>query len=248
MTCPSPVFLPLEQRQHDAQGRVHARGDVGHGHAGPGGLVRVAGGGDDAGFALDQQVVCLDVAVRAVLTVARERAVDEPWVQLVEGLPAEPNALSYAGGIVLEEDVGGFRQLVENLEALRLLDVHREASLVSIEPHVARGQALHGGVPVADQVADAGRSILMTSVLKEDALEEGGNLFQHRFCRFAEVDQKDRDSQGVTSGCLPGACCLGPSIRPIGTSPRPPGRARAHGRPGGRPGRGRCAGRSRAPG
>ena len=65
-------LLPLKQRQDDAQGRVHAGGDVGHGHAGPGRLVGIAGGGDDAGLALDEQVVGLDVAVGAGLAVARK--------------------------------------------------------------------------------------------------------------------------------------------------------------------------------
>ena len=134
---PGAGLLPLEQRQDDAQGRVHAGGDVGHRDAGPGGLVGITGGGDDAGLALDQQVVGLDVAVGAVLAVARERAVDEAWVELVEGLPAQPHALGHSRGIVLEEDVGCLRQLVEDIQALGFLDVHREAPLVAVEPHVA---------------------------------------------------------------------------------------------------------------
>ena len=149
-------LFPLEQRQDDAQGRVHAGGDVGDGHARARGSVGIAGGGDDAGLALDEQVIGLDVAVRAVLTVARERAVDETRVQFVQPLPSQAQALRHPGRVVLEEHVAGARELVEDLQALGLLGVHGEALLVAVEPHVAGGQALHRGVPVADQVACAG--------------------------------------------------------------------------------------------
>ena len=74
----------------------------------------------------------------------------------MEGFPPQPHALGYPRGVVFEEDVAGLRQLVEDLQALGFLDVHREAPLVAVEPHVTRRQALHGRVPVADQVAHAG--------------------------------------------------------------------------------------------
>ena len=73
ITCPRPVLLPLIQREENSHGRVHRRGEIGDRHSDLGGLIGIAGRGDDSGFALDEQVVGFHIAVGAVLTVAGKR-------------------------------------------------------------------------------------------------------------------------------------------------------------------------------
>ena len=74
---PAPGLAPLQQRGEDARVRVHAGGDVGDRQAGLRRLLLGAGDGQEPGLALDQQVVRLPVAIRAVAAVARDVADDD---------------------------------------------------------------------------------------------------------------------------------------------------------------------------
>ena len=82
-------FFPLIKREQDANGGVHAGSDIGDGDAGPRRLIGIAGGGDDAAFALNQEIVGFDVAVRTVLAIAGKRAVDQPRIELAQFLVAK---------------------------------------------------------------------------------------------------------------------------------------------------------------
>ena len=82
-------FFPLVERQENADGRVHPGGDIGDGKTGARRLVGITGGGDDPAFALNQEIVGLDVAIRTVLTVAGERAINQPWIDLAQSFVAK---------------------------------------------------------------------------------------------------------------------------------------------------------------
>ena len=102
---------------------------------------------------MDEEVVGLDLAVRPRLTVARERAVDEPRVGLAEvvGPDTEPGGGSRRE--VLAEDVGGPSEPAQHLLALRQLRVHRHVPLAGVEGDETGGEAPHGTVPTANDVA-----------------------------------------------------------------------------------------------
>ena len=78
----STGFFPLVKRQKNAECRVHPGGDIGDGKTGSCRLVGITGGGDDPAFALNQEIVSLNVAVGTVLSIAGERAINEPWIDL----------------------------------------------------------------------------------------------------------------------------------------------------------------------
>src|SRR5262245_34810599 len=75
-------FLTLVKRQQNAERSVHTGCDVGNGDTGASRLVGIPSGGDDAAFALNEQVVRLHVTIGTVLTVAGQRAVNQPSIKL----------------------------------------------------------------------------------------------------------------------------------------------------------------------
>jgi hypothetical protein len=79
-------FFPLVKREENAQSGIHSRGDIGDRQTGPGRLVRIAGGGNDPPFSLDEEIIGLDVPVGTVLAIAGERAIDEPWIDRAKRL------------------------------------------------------------------------------------------------------------------------------------------------------------------
>src|SRR5262245_13235754 len=131
-------FFPLVKCKEDAQGCIHSRGDIGDRKTGPGWLVRIAGGGNDSSFSLDEEIVGLHVAVGTVLAVAGERAIDESWIHRVKRFVAKPEAPRDARSIILEKDIGSLRQLLKYRSSLCVLNIDRETALISIEPNIAR--------------------------------------------------------------------------------------------------------------
>ena len=63
-------LVTLQQGGEDAGVGIHARSNICNGVAGLAGIFRRAGDGQEACLTLDQQVICLFVAVRAVVAVA----------------------------------------------------------------------------------------------------------------------------------------------------------------------------------
>src|SRR5262245_37707953 len=129
-------FFPLVKRKQDAQSCIHARGDISDGKAGPGRLIRIAGGGNDSSFSLDEEIIGLHVAVGTVLAIAGERAIDKSWIRLAKRFVAEAKAPRDARSIILEEDVGSFGQFLKYDSAFFFLNIDRETALVSIEPNI----------------------------------------------------------------------------------------------------------------
>src|SRR3954451_5391373 len=87
---------------------------------------------------------------------ALQRRVDQPRVELVQGLPREAEAVHHARAEVLDQDVGAVDQLAEDLLALVGLHVEGEAPLVAVEHreveavHVGQiAQLAAGDVPAA---------------------------------------------------------------------------------------------------
>ena len=116
-----------------------------------------AGDREEAGLALDEQVVGLLVAVGAVGAVAGDVADDD--LRLHRGQPVEPEAEAggRAGRQVLHHDVGLVQhQPFQRLGAVGVLDVQRHALLGAVGPDEVRGQPADPGVVAAGEVAGAG--------------------------------------------------------------------------------------------
>ena len=73
-------LFTLIERQKNADGRVHAGSNIDDGETRPSGLVGITCSGDNSPFALNEEIVRFDIAVRSVLTVAGQGAVNQPWV------------------------------------------------------------------------------------------------------------------------------------------------------------------------
>src|SRR5207249_4144751 len=117
---------------------IHATGDVGDGDARPGWTIGRTGQGDHPGFALQEQVVRLAVAVRAVRTVTRDGARDQAWVATVQVSVAAAEALGGTRALVVDEDVRAIQQQIERVPAPRLFQVQRDTAFATIEPHEMR--------------------------------------------------------------------------------------------------------------
>src|SRR5438309_1964376 len=69
------------------------------------GLVRITCSGDNSPFALNEEIVRFDIAVRSVLTVAGQGAVNQPRVWLAELLVSKAETPGDTGSIVFKKDV-----------------------------------------------------------------------------------------------------------------------------------------------
>src|SRR5262249_35760443 len=136
-------FFSLVKGKEDAQGCIHSRGDIGDRQTGTGGFVRIAGGGNDSSFSLDEEIIGLYVAVGTVLTIAGERAIDETWIHRVKGFVAKAKAPRDPGSIILEENVGSFGQFLKHRSAFFLFDNACETALDPIELNITRAQPVN---------------------------------------------------------------------------------------------------------
>src|SRR5690606_32490039 len=84
------------------------------------------------------------VAVRAVLAVARDRAVDEARVARREGRVVDPEALRDAGPEALEHDVCAVDQAKKDLTPRLALEIQRHAALVASEERDADAERIVG--------------------------------------------------------------------------------------------------------
>jgi hypothetical protein len=76
------------------------------------------------------------VPVRTVLAEARQRAVDEAGVQLLERRVAGAEPIHHAGAEALDDDVGAGGELAEDGLALGGLHVERHRALVAVDEGV----------------------------------------------------------------------------------------------------------------
>ena len=72
-------------------------------------------------------------AVGAVLSVARQRAVDEPFVHAAHGLVVRAQPFDRAGLEAFHEHVGAGGEVVEHLPCLCVLEVEDDAALVAAQ-------------------------------------------------------------------------------------------------------------------
>ncbi len=148
-----------------------------------------AGDRHEARLALDQQVVGLLVAVRAVGAVARDVADDDPGLHCRQALVAEAQPRRGAGGEVLHHHVGLFEhQALQHLGRLGMLHVERQAFLRAVGPDEMRGQAAHARVVAAREVAGA-RALDL-----DDAGAEVGELARRERRRDRVLEGDDGES------------------------------------------------------
>ena len=118
-----------------------------------GGQVAVAGEGHEAAHSLTDGVEADLVAVGAVLAVSRDVYHDDLGVQLLELVVAEAHDVNGAGAEVLQEDVGDFDQLAEDLLALVGAEVDGEALLATVVLHPVGGLPANAGAVCSALVA-----------------------------------------------------------------------------------------------
>ena len=148
-------LLSMEERGEDARVRVHRPRC--RRSSWPRRLFRRSGDRHEAGLALDQQVVRLLVAVRAVFAVAADVADDDPGLLRRERCVRETEARRRARCKVLNDDVGGLDdEPPKDHLRLRMLDVERQAFLRAIGPDEMRRETVDALVVAAREIAHAG--------------------------------------------------------------------------------------------
>jgi hypothetical protein len=136
---PLAAAIAVVQGRHDAEGAEHARVVVGDGLArARGRVVREAGDAHVAADRLGQHVVAPLLGIGAVLPERGDGGVDQARIHLLQVLVPEAEALHRAEAPVLGHDVGAGDQLLEQLGALRRLQLERDAELVAVP--VLRGR------------------------------------------------------------------------------------------------------------
>ena len=131
----------MPERGEEARGQV---GDRGAGAHRP-----LAGEPRDrhqAAHALRDLVEAGAVAVRSVLAEAGDAREDDARVDLLERFVVDAEAELHVGPVVLDHDVGGLRQLHEDRDALRVLEIERDRALVAVQVLEIRpvARAAHG--------------------------------------------------------------------------------------------------------
>ena len=152
-TRPAAAFA-LEQRAENAVAGVdsgHVVGDRGAGDLRVVGVEKHAG---DAGQRLGHRIVGGPVAIRAVLAEAGDRAVDQLRVGRGQRLRRETQPLHHAGAEILDQHVGGRRQLQQDAPARPGPQIEGEAPLVAVEG--AEMRAIGPASPAAEHVAAVG--------------------------------------------------------------------------------------------
>ena len=149
-------FAAQQQGRQDVGVGVHAGCDVGHGVARLGRCVGRAGDRQQPGFALDQEVIGLLVAVGAVFAVARNVANNEFGVHSAEGFKRQAHARGRAGCEVLHQHISVFEQLAQHGHGLGVFEVEREALFGAVGPHKVRSLAAHPCVVGPRKVARTG--------------------------------------------------------------------------------------------
>ena len=145
----------------------HAGGQVGHGDADAHrALTGQAGDRHQTAEALGDLIVAGAVAIGAALAEAGDAGVDDPRVDRAERLVVDAEAVLHVGPEVLDDHVGAGGELLEDLDAARVLEVERHRPLVAVQvlevELVAREVFLLLGLDLDDvgahlgELADAG--------------------------------------------------------------------------------------------
>ena len=90
---------------------------------------------------------------RPAMTKGRNRAIDQPWIDLQQILIAQAQSHEGAGAEVFHQHIGACNQLAENLARFCLLQIKRHAALVRPLRQVIAAHARAIEIPIA--TADA---------------------------------------------------------------------------------------------
>src|SRR5271169_881848 len=86
-----------------------------------------------AARALRDVVINTDILIRGAWAEALHRPENDPWVELLNALPAEPHPIHCAGPEVLDQHICLADQLLRDLLSFGRLGVQLQRSLVAIE-------------------------------------------------------------------------------------------------------------------
>src|SRR5438552_5006030 len=126
--------LALDQGDEDALREEDARAEVRDGNADahrP--LSRDAGDRHQAPHALRDLVDSRTIAIGAALSEAGDAAVDQARVDRADAFVVDAEPLLHVGAVVLHDDVGVLRELLEDLHGLGIAQVQRHAPLVAVQ-------------------------------------------------------------------------------------------------------------------
>src|SRR5215210_4311668 len=174
---------------------------------------RVPAQAEDSVQAEVVQVMAGAVAVRTVLAVAGDRAVDQRRIRLAQHLVADAQPLEHARPEALDQHVGGFGELQESLPSPLLLQVEPDRALIAVQRQVDRRAGAEPGVLVAavvgrgpaDVVALAG-VLDLDHVSAEIGEEQGAEAAREQPGEVEDLDVRERQgahsaAPDVSIGC-----------------------------------------------
>ena len=214
---PAPGLLAGPEGSEDTdRGHEGAAPDVGDLHSRDGWRpARRPGETDDAREAEVVDVVAHPIAIRPILAVARDRAVDEAGIHLTQPGIVDAEASGGAGPRALEDDVRLASEAGEDLAALGCLQVEGEAPLVPPEQRDAHAHRVgrcvdreHIHPEVGQQHRAERPRQLPRQIQHAEARERGGHDPVRVLNRACRDNQRRCAGRGVPSprrGLKPGA-------------------------------------------
>ena len=146
--------FPLVQGGQSANGGVQGGGAVDNRHAGPNRRTALRPGNHgNARHGLPDGVVANLIPVGAELPIGRDIDHNDPGVQLLQDLVAEPHLFDGAGAEVLEDDIGNLDQFPQGFLALLLPQVHTQRLLAAVILHPIGALFPHPGAVIAGFLA-----------------------------------------------------------------------------------------------
>src|SRR5262245_31963160 len=145
-----------EQGQQDALEGHHSGDDVSLGVADLiGWSLRVAGQAGDATFTLNDQIIARQVGFGTSVPKARDRAENQPRIDLAHGVIAKTKGFHGTWTKVLDQHVGGLDELAQELQRLRVLEVHCQAALTAVNTHKIGALAVDKRRTIAPRVVSS---------------------------------------------------------------------------------------------
>ena len=127
----------------NADGQVHAAQHVAHGVTDAEGMAAgLTGNAHQAAAGLGDDVVAGTLGIGAVAAEARDSAVDDLVVDLLQHVVAHAQLVHNAGTVVLHHHVGLLDHLQKQLLALRRLQVQGSALLIAVDVGVVHAGAV----------------------------------------------------------------------------------------------------------
>ena len=122
------------QRRDDAKGHHHAGHIVDHRQTEPRRRpVRLAGHGEESAFRLHQVVVARPIGPAVVAAISGQMRTDDARIDVLQRGVVEAELCRLIAAQIVHHRIGTRDQIGEDLAALRMLQVEREAALVEVE-------------------------------------------------------------------------------------------------------------------